>query len=287
MTNTAEAREILVGIDPARDCHMQLAWAADDAHRRRRPLRLLVAVPAPHHVQHVDASTRMKAQLREGERALAAAASWVRERHDDVEVATDVLDGHPAHVLIRQSGRARMIVLGSRHLSRTEEFLSAGSLVVPVSAQARCPVAVVGDAEHVTQETPYLVVGVDGSESSGAALALAFEEASLRGATLRALWVWQPPVLFSLKDEPTLVQTQRSLLSETVAGWAEKYPDVALTHEVPVGHPVEELARAAEHALAVVVGRRGNGGYMGMRLGSVVHGLLHRAHCPVITVPVT
>lgn len=211
----------------------------------------------------------------------------MRERHDDVEVATDVLDGHPAHVLIRQSGRARMIVLGSRHLSRTEEFLSAGSLVVPVSAQARCPVAVVGDAEHVTQETPYLVVGVDGSESSGAALALAFEEASLRGATLRALWVWQPPVLFSLKDEPTLVQIQRSLLSETVAGWAEKYPDVALTHEVPVGHPVEELARAAEHALAVVVGRRGNGGYMGMRLGSVVHGLLHRAHCPVITVPVT
>ncbi|MFB7712423.1 universal stress protein [Streptomyces sp. NPDC056105] len=287
MTNTADDREILVGIDPARECHMLLAWAADDAHRRRRPLRLLVAVPAPHHVQHVDVSTRMKAQLREGERALAAAASWVRERHDDVEVATDVLDGHPAHVLIRQSGRARMIVLGSRHLSRTEEFLSAGSLVVPVSAQARCPVVVMGDAEHVTQEAPYLVVGVDGSESSSAALALAFEEASLRGATVRALWVWQPPVLFSLKDEPTLVQTQRSLLAETVAGWAEKYPDVALTHEVPVGHPVEELARAAEHALAVVVGRRGNGGYMGMRLGSVVHGLLHRAHCPVITVPVT
>ncbi|MFG2658741.1 universal stress protein [Streptomyces sp. NPDC048425] len=221
-----------------------------------------------------------------GARALDVAASWVHERHDDVEVATDVLDGHPAQILIRQSGRARMIVLGSRHLSRTEEFLSAGSLVVPVSAQARCPVVVVGDAEHVTQEPPYLVVGVDGSESSSAALALAFEEASLRGAAVRALWVWQSPVLFSLKDEPTLVQTQRSLLSETVAGWAEKYPDVALTHEVPVGHPVEELARAAEHALAVVVGRRGKGGYMGMRLGSVVHGLLHRAHCPVITVPV-
>lgn len=58
-----------------------------------------------------------------------------------------------------------------------------------------------------------------------------------------------------------------------------------MTHEVPTGHPVEELAGAAEHALAVVVGRRGRGGYEGMRLGSVVHGLLHRAHCPVITVP--
>ncbi|CAM5655065.1 universal stress protein [Streptomyces narbonensis] len=53
-----------------------------------------------------------------------------------------------------------------------------------------------------------------------------------------------------------------------------------------IGSPVENLADAAEHALAVVVGRRGRGGYSGMRVGSVVHGLLHRAHCPVITVPV-
>lgn len=53
----------------------------------------------------------------------------------------------------------------------------------------------------------------------------------------------------------------------------------------PSSHPVEELALASEHALAVVVGRRGRGGFTGMRLGSVPHGLLHRAHCPVVTVP--
>ncbi|MEV0991502.1 universal stress protein [Streptomyces sp. NPDC049949] len=59
-----------------------------------------------------------------------------------------------------------------------------------------------------------------------------------------------------------------------------------VTQEVLTGHPVAgELARAAEHALSVVVGRRGRVGYTGMRIGSVVHGLLHRAHCPVITVP--
>nr|MDT0522823.1 universal stress protein [Streptomyces sp. DSM 41633] len=60
---------------------------------------------------------------------------------------------------------------------------------------------------------------------------------------------------------------------------------VRLSHEVVTGSPVEALADAAEHAVAVVVGRRGQGGYTGMRLGSVVHGLLHRARCPVITVP--
>ncbi len=81
------------------------------------------------------------------------------------------------------------------------------------------------------------------------------------------------------------MQAQRRMLSEATAGWSQKYPDVVLSHEVPIGHPVEELAEAAEHALAVVVGRRGRGGYSGMRLGSVVHGLLHRAFCPVITVP--
>lgn len=177
-----------------------------------------------------------------------------------------------------------MIVLGSRHLSRTAEFFSAGSIVVPVSAQARCPVVVVGDAEHISQQPPYVVVGIDGSASAAAALTFAFDAADLRGAALRVVCVWQPPV-FMLDDEEVALRAQRTLLSEATAGLSDKYPDVHVTHEVMTGHPVEELARAAEHALAVVVGRRGRGGYTGMRLGSVVHGLLHRAHCPVITVP--
>ncbi|WP_329319042.1 universal stress protein [Streptomyces sp. NBC_01715] len=55
--------------------------------------------------------------------------------------------------------------------------------------------------------------------------------------------------------------------------------------EVIRGNPVEQLALASLGAFAVVVGRHGSGGYSGMRIGSVVHGLLHRAECPVITVP--
>ncbi|KIF04914.1 universal stress protein, partial [Streptomyces sp. RSD-27] len=189
--------------------------------------------------------------------------------------------GSPAAALCRAAQEARMVVLGSRHLRRTAEFLSAGSTVVPVSAQAGCPVVVVGDAEHISQQPPYLVVGVDGSPSAGAALAFAFEEADLRAAALRAVCVGQPPA-FSPHDGEA---ARRALLSEATAGLSDTYPDVRVTHEVLTGHPVEELGRAAEHALAVVVGRRGRGGYTGMRLGSVVHGLLHRAHCPVITVP--
>ncbi|MFD6248275.1 MULTISPECIES: universal stress protein [Streptomyces] len=284
MTTTPGRRELVVGIDPVREGRLALAWAADEAHRRGLALRLVVAVPPAHDTQHVDDTPRHQARTQRGKDALRAAADWARTRRPDVPVTAALAEGPPAAVMAGLAQEAVMTVLGSRHLSRTEEFLSAGSLVVPVTARARCPVVVVGDAEHTTQDPAYLVVGVDGSESSRAALAFAFEEADLRHCALRAVAVWQPPV-FTLHTGDTLFHAERRLLSETTAGWAEKYPDVRLTHEVLIGSPVELLADAAEHALAVVVGRRGRGGYTGMRVGSVVHGLLHRAHCPVITVP--
>ncbi|MFE0657270.1 universal stress protein [Streptomyces sp. NPDC058876] len=284
MRAPAEHREIAVGIDPARDWHLPLAWASDEAHRRGLGLRLVVAVPAPPHTRQVDDTPRVKARRRVGSEALAAASDWARERHPGADVAADLIEGPPVPAIGRMSRRARMLVLGSRRLSRTAEILSAGSTVVPVTAQAPCPVVVVANPEDTTRQPPSLVVGIDGSESSRAALALAYEEADLRGAVLRAVAVWQPPV-FLLHDEEVALRAQRRMLYETTAGWSQKYPDVVVSHEVPIGHPVEELARAAEHALAVVVGRRGQGGYTGMRLGSVVHGLLHRAVCPVITVP--
>ncbi|MFD7553784.1 universal stress protein [Streptomyces sp. NPDC059835] len=276
--------DIVVGIDPARDWHLPLAWAADEAHRRRLPLRLVLAVPPERGTDHVDGTPGRMALRQTGADRLDQARNWVHDRQPETGVTCDLLHGFPATALGGVAGEARLIVLGSRHLSRTAEFFSAGSIVVPVSAQARCPVVVVGDAEHISRQPPYVVVGLDGSASATAALVFAFDEADLRGAALRVVCVWQPPV-FMPNDAEAALQARRALLSEATAGLSDKYPDVHVTHEVMTGHPVEELARAAEHALAVVVGRRGRGGYTGMRIGSVVHGLLHRAHCPVITVP--
>ncbi|MER5479965.1 universal stress protein [Streptomyces sp. NPDC002734] len=289
MNDRTERPEIVVGIDPDVDFEgtglLPVHWAVEEAERRGTGLRLVVAVPPPHDTQHVDDSARFQTQAIAGRNALDGAADRVREHGPGIQVATALLEGQPAQVMASLSARAAMVVLGSRHLSRTEEFLSAGSLVVPVTAQARCPVAVVGGAEHDSQAVPYLVVGVDGSEASRAALAFAAEEAHLRGCALRTVAVWQPPV-FTRRPDPAALHTAESeLLQELTAPVTERYPDVPLTHDVASGSPVEVLAEAAEHALAVVVGRRGRGGYSGMRVGSVVHGLLHRAHCPVVTVP--
>ncbi|MFE9535628.1 universal stress protein [Streptomyces sp. NPDC006691] len=284
MTDIAEGRDLVVGVDPTGTGELALAWAVDEAHRRRVRLRLVTAVPLRHDTQHVDDGPHQDALRQGGKDALHRAAEWAHARHPDVELTLDLLAGAPAPVLCRLSRHARMVVLGSRHLGRVQEAFDDGSAVLPVTARAHCPVVVVGDAEHVTQEPAYLVVGVDGSEPSKAAIDLAFREASLRRCALRAISVWHAPA-FSFQEDAAARQVQRRMLSEAVAGWSEQYPDVALTHEVSAGHPVEVLAEAAEHALALVVGRRGNGGYTGMRLGSVVHGLLHRAHCPVITTP--
>jgi nucleotide-binding universal stress UspA family protein len=75
------------------------------------------------------------------------------------------------------------------------------------------------------------------------------------------------------------------LLSEIVAGRGAAHPDVELRHGLVTGHPVEKLAEASAHALALVVGSRGRGGFTGMLLDSVSQDVLRHAHCPVIVVP--
>ncbi|MFI6360065.1 universal stress protein [Streptomyces sp. NPDC050743] len=157
-------------------------------------------------------------------------------------------------------------------------------MAVPVIAHAHCPVIVVREAEHVTQQPPFLVVGVDGSPDSKTAVDYAFEEAASRGAGLRALYVWHPPLLGAL-DEQAAQQECRRLLSETVAGRGAAYPDVELHHEVVRGHPVKVLIEASTHVLGLVVGSRGLGGFTGLLLGSVSQGVLYHALCPVMVGP--
>ncbi|MFJ4670536.1 universal stress protein [Kitasatospora purpeofusca] len=287
MTSASSTHSIVLGVDARTPEAMAVAWAADEAHRRGLPLRMVHALPPVSPDPHVLGLDRHHKELRDrGERALETAAALARHRHPDLPVTTTVADDVPAPALCRESAQAELVVLGSRRLSRLEEVLSASSVIVPVSAQAHCPVVVVREPEHVTQNPPYVVVGVDAGPSSAAAIDFAFDLAAPRHAALRALRMWQSHLVgHSPLDEQATVQSLRRLLDESTAGRRATHPDVSLTHEVIRGHPVEELAKASEHALAVVVGRHGRGGFTGMRLGSVPHGLLHHAHCPVVTVP--
>lgn len=292
MAGASGRRPIVVGVDPDRTKWLALVWAADEARRRHLPLRLVHAQALP----PVTGGYRSEAVRRyrdEWSRALRGvsdqllrqAAAFVESRQPSVEVSTVLAEEEPSWVLLQEARNASLVVVGSWHLSRRREMFTPASVALPLSARAPCPVVVVREPEHVSQEPAYLVVGVDGSAHSAAAVDMAFEEAALRGAQLRALYAWHPP-FFGAPDEHATMRECRRVLSETVAGREAKYPDVELHHEVVRGHPVQVLTDASEHSLGLVVGSRGRGGFTGMVLGSVNQGVLHHARCPVISVPV-
>ncbi|MEU2429399.1 universal stress protein [Streptomyces sp. NPDC007861] len=284
MTSASEVLPVVFGVDTV-DQDAALAWATDEAARRGVPLELVHAVlPVTHRVRGVEETAHHKSLRELGDEALDKAMVRAHERQPRLEVTTFITDASPAQALVRRSAHAGLVVLGSRRLGRLAEALSAASTIVPVSANAACPVVVVPEAEHTVEQPPCLVVGVDGSPSADAALDHALEDAASRGASVRAVWAWQRPLLGFI-DEQAAVEACHGQLLEATAGRSSAHQDVPLNHRVLRGHPVEVLAEAAEHALAVVVGRRGREGFTGMRLGSVPHGLLHRAACPVVVVP--
>ncbi|MEU4874491.1 universal stress protein [Streptomyces sp. NPDC021608] len=283
-------RPVVVGVDPDPSKRLALDWAADEAGRRGAPLRLV-------HAQGVPTRGYRSGEVRPsweewnqalhglGDQVLQDAVALVESRRPEVEVSAVLAEGEPAWVLREEARGACLVVVGSKRLSGRRETLTSTAVALPLMAHARCPVAVVPEPEHVVREPAYVVVGVDGSPHSAAAVDLAFEEAALHSAALRALYVWQPPLL-GVRDEDAAVQEARRVLSETVAGRTATHPEVELHHEVLLGHPVDVLTEASEHALALVVGTRGHGGFTGMLLGSVSQGALHHAHCPVLAVPV-
>ncbi|MEU5536190.1 universal stress protein [Streptomyces sp. NPDC020362] len=282
-------RPVVVGLEPDPGRRMALAWAADAAARRRLPLRTVHAEGVPtrgYRGREVPPSWEgWNDELHKaGRQVLDEAVDFVMARHPEVEVDAVLAEGDPVWVLREQSRDATAVVLGSRHLSRAQEVFGSASIAIPVMAHAQCPVVVVPEPEHTPREPAYYVVGVDGSEHSAAAVDVAFEEAALHGAGLRALCAWETGPL-RIFDEYAPQEEARRLLSETVAGRQARYPEVALHHELVVGHPVQVLAEASADALGLVVGTRGRGGFTGMLLGSVSQGVLHHARCPVIAVP--
>lgn len=134
-----------------------------------------------------------------------------------------------------------------------------------------------------------IVVGIDGSESSEDALRWAVAQARLTGATVEAVYAWDPGALVSLGLPPLFEW-------EPLREAAEKRPedivhealgDHAGVHVVPksvTGNPAEVLVEHSARADLLVIGSRGLGGLKGMLLGSVGHHCAAHSHCPVVIV---
>jgi nucleotide-binding universal stress UspA family protein len=289
---TGTPHPVVVGVDGS-ECALQaVRWAAAEAARRHRPLRLVAAHtwPAGGLVGDPGLGIDPRAVLRDVVRGrLAAAEPAAAETVAGRPVETADVEGDPVAVLAGESERAELLVLGDRGLGGFTGLL-IGSVAVALCTRAGCPVVVVRGAEAdptVPRPEP-VVVGVDGSPSSEAAIAFAVEAAAVRGVPLLAVHAWHDvpvdPTLVPLVDWDAVESDEREVLAERLAGLRASRPDPEVRTQVVRDRPARALVDESRGAQLVVVGSRGRGGLRGMILGSVSQQLLHHAHCPVAVV---
>jgi len=291
MTSTSEF--IVVGVDGSAAAVDAARWAAGEAARRNCELRLVHAYTLPASAGYPDYGPSpddlRPALHEEGQQAVDRLATDLHRTFPALTIRTKVLYDRPAVALRRESEHAALTVVGSGNTRRVYGVL-LGSVALAVASTNPAPVAVI-HRDQSSAPTGPVVVGVDGSEISDAAVAFAFQAASTRGADLVAVNVWDDVVVAGshrlqnvLVDPSRIEQEERTLLAERIAGWSEKYPDVSVQQRLVEGRAVTALLDVARGAQLLVVGSHGRGGFAGMLLGSTSHSLIIHSPCPVVVV---
>lgn len=295
MSNRLAHNGIVVGVDSSSSSMLAVRWAAHEAGMRNVPLSLIHVIDMPPsgllvlggavlppHTETEDG------QKTEGAEIISAA---VKVAEDSVqsgahtELRTEVYFSATVPALVDLSKEAQMIVVGARGQGAISRVL-LGSVSAGLIHHAHCPVAVIHDEASGALQRSQLpvVVGIDGSPASELATEIAFDEASRRQVDLIALHAWRDK---GMSHTPTMQWSgQRAAgeeaLSERLAGWQERYPDVVVHRRVVFDRPADHLLREAESSQLLVVGSHGRGGFAGMLLGSVSSVVAQAADVPVI-----
>ncbi|MGW0949308.1 universal stress protein [Streptomyces sp. NPDC002623] len=284
---------ITAGVDGTDESLAALSWAAREAVRRDLELRVVHAWRfQPNAAAEVADRDAQERWVRE---AAGQSVATVTERHPGLTVTTEVQEGGPVETLVAAAADAELLVLGSRGHAAVVGFL-LGSVGQQVIAEAARPVVLVraGDQPSTEVAGHEIVVGQQGEpEDSAPALRLAFETAAARGAGVRAVRAWTLPPVFAyspgsmklLDEAGGLEPYEKKALAEALEPWRERFPDVPVVEHVEMGSAGQVLLSVAGRAQLMVVGRRARRTAVGARIGSVAHGVLHHADCPVAVVP--
>jgi nucleotide-binding universal stress UspA family protein len=202
-------------------------------------------------------------------------------------VDTGVVTGPATEKIVEASAAASLLVVGRRGGGGFTDRL-VGSSATQIAQFAACPTVVVPEVGIIVPpDGPGVIVGVDVGQHAQPAIELAFDEASRRGLPLTAMRAWtllshEPALRAEVPPYPAdLEANQRRLLSEALAGWSAKYPDVPVQPQLVRRHAATALVHAGRDATLLVVGARGAGGFRGLLLGSVSDSVLRHSACPV------
>jgi nucleotide-binding universal stress UspA family protein len=281
------SRPVTVAVGQAEHGDAAVRWAAAEAASRRTSLRVVHAYewqpgpvwagrlrPVPDSVPgeaRQAATARLAEAVRQGQAAEAGLT------------VTGVLAEGPAVDVLRDEARtAQLLVLGG-----SEHGAGIGSMVRSVAERAGCPVVVIPRSVR-RHQSARVVVGLDLTHHSDAALTFGFEIADRWQAILEVVYCWQPDLMDSQNLlEPVVIAEKAAFeqqLCDELAPWLQKYPGQQVVATVLERRPVTGLTERADAADLLVLGRPGSHPVRAS-LGSVHLAALHRAGCPVALVP--
>ena len=278
---------VVAGTDGSAGAIAAAEWAADHAALRGVPLRVVHAVDRlPYDGPRYPIPDCFDRMAPSGRQILDRTARIVRDRRPGLDVTTELVEGRPGRVLREQAAVAAELVIGSHGAGGFPGML-LGSIGNQVAGHVAVPVVVVRQTPLGVAEAADVVAGFDCAETSGPALAYAFEEARLRRRRLRIVCAWDPPVPYGRMITTDLEEMGRAAgehARDELRSWQSAYADVDSELVMVRGHPVAALIQASSLAVLLVVGSHGRNALTAAVLGSVSRALLAHAHCPVAVV---
>lgn len=286
---------IVVGVDGSDHANRAVVWAAEQADLEGRRLVLIHASQGSR-ISDSDWLELWGADRDEVDRVVAAsdqsmiegAVGLATSVRPGVDVRSLVLDADAREVLAQASLTAHLLVVGARGRSAWRS-LRLGSVSASVCRQASCAVVVTGRAASQWPQHGVLA-GADGTADSLPVIEFAFRQASLRGVPLTVMhcyWDIAGELTHgrSVGPQEGGVEDLRLLLSESVAGMSEKFPEVEVTLELARGLVDIALTEGTPARSLVVVGRRHPSTWSRLLYGSATTAVLERAEGNVAVVP--
>ena len=279
---------VVVGVDGSESALHAVRWAALEAANRNTSLRLVHVSVLPRHGVAPPPAFQA-AVVAEGKHWLDDAGTAARLAAPGVPVTMDLRVGAAVDVLLTESRSAQLMVLGSRGLGGFRALV-VGSVAVALAAHGHCPVVVMHSATRhgAPPGDGPVVVGVDGSELSDAAVRFAFEAAAAHGTSLVAVHTWLDvavadawTTLPGAVDRHQVQAQEAKRLDDRLTVWRDKFPGVPVRPVVRMDRPDRALLEQASGAWLLVVGSHGREAFAGMGVSSVSQTLLHHAQCPV------
>ena len=273
---------IAIGVSGSDRAHPALHWGIDYAIAHGLRLQLVHVVDT---TWGEAAAEFVTAAVVAAEQRIQEEADRVSSQHPELAVHGVALVGAPDRELVRFAAKAELLVVGSHPLERFGDLVFSRT-AARIAERAECTVAVI--PADVETGGGGVVVGVDGSELSMKAVQFAAAEGDRFDEPLTAVhawvrpWPWENEDAYIWPDAPG--EEDQVVLSESLAGLREQYPDLKVIRSLPTARPADALYAAALGARLLAVGSHGRNGLERAFFGSVSEDLLLAMPCPVVVV---